>query len=165
MTLALTELVLTIPIVFMNRSYFENGFRTLAHGGPTMDTLIAIGAAASIAWSVYAMFLMADQLAAGTSAGLHAAHATAMDNLYFESAGTILSLVTVGKYLETRSKSKTGGAIEKLIDLAPKTATIVDEEGGEATVAVEEISSDRPSSCVPARRCPSMAWCSRGPRR
>lgn len=154
MTLALTELVLTIPIVFMNRSYFENGFRSLAHGGPTMDTLIAIGAAASIAWSVYAMFLMADQLSAGTSAGLHAAHATAMDNLYFESAGTILSLVTVGKYLETRSKSKTGGAIEKLIDLAPKTATIVDEEGGEATVAVEEIKLGqtilvRPGEAVP----------------
>lgn len=154
MTLALTELVLTIPIVFMNRSYFENGFRSLAHGGPTMDTLIAIGAATSIAWSVYAMFLMADQLSAGTSAGLHAAHATAMDNLYFESAGTILSLVTVGKYLETRSKSKTGGAIEKLIDLAPKTATIVDEEGGEATVAVEEIKLGqtilvRPGEAVP----------------
>lgn len=154
MTLALTELVLTIPIVFMNRSYFENGFRSLAHGGPTMDTLIAIGAAASIAWSIYAMFLMADQLAAGTSAGLHAAHMTAMDNLYFESAGTILSLVTVGKYLETRSKSKTGGAIEKLIDLAPKTATIVDEEGGEATVAVEEIQLGqtilvRPGEAVP----------------
>lgn len=154
MTLALTELVLTIPIVFMNRSYFENGFRSLAHGGPTMDTLISIGAAASIAWSVYAMFLMADQLSAGTSAGLHAAHATAMDNLYFESAGTILSLVTVGKYLETRSKSKTGGAIEKLIDLAPKTATIVDEEGGEATVAVEEIKLGqtilvRPGEAVP----------------
>lgn len=154
MTLALTELVLTIPIVFMNRSYFENGFRSLAHGGPTMDMLIAIGAAASIAWSVYAMFLMADQLSAGTSAGLHAAHATAMDNLYFESAGTILSLVTVGKYLETRSKSKTGGAIEKLIDLAPKTATIVDEEGGEATVAVEEIKLGqtilvRPGEAVP----------------
>ena len=154
MTLALTELVLTIPIVFMNRSYFENGFRSLAHGGPTMDTLIAIGATASIAWSIYAMFLMADQLAAGTSAGLHAAHATAMDNLYFESAGTILSLVTVGKYLETRSKSKTGGAIEKLIDLAPKTATIVDEEGGEATVAVEEIQLGqtilvRPGEAVP----------------
>lgn len=154
MTLALTELVLTIPIVFMNRSYFENGFRSLAHGGPTMDTLIAIGAAASIAWSVYAMFLMADQLAAGTSAGLHAAHATAMDNLYFESAGTILSLVTVGKYLETRSKSKTGGAIEKLIDLAPKTATIVDEEGSETTVSVEEIQLGqtilvRPGEAVP----------------
>lgn len=154
MTLALTELVFTIPIVFMNRSYFENGFRSLAHGGPTMDTLIAIGAAASIAWSVYAMFLMADQLAAGTSAGLHAAHATAMDNLYFESAGTILSLVTVGKYLETRSKSKTGGAIEKLIDLAPKTATIVDEEGSETTVSVEEIQLGqtifvRPGEAVP----------------
>ncbi len=84
-----------------------------------MDTLIAIGAAASIAWLVYAMFLMADQLAAGTSAGLHAAHAMVMDNLDFESVGTILSLVTVGKYLETRSKSKTGGAIEKLSTSRP----------------------------------------------
>lgn len=136
MTLALTELVLLIPIVYVNDAYFINGFKSLAHGAPTMDALIAVGATASIAWSLYAMFIMADQLAAGQ---VHEAMMTSMDNLYFESAGTILSLVTVGKYLETRSKSKTGGAIEALIDLAPKTATVVAEDGSETTVDVDSI--------------------------
>lgn len=136
MTLALTELVLLIPIVYVNDAYFINGLKSLAHGAPTMDALIAVGATASIAWSLYAMFIMADQLAAGQ---VHEAMMTGMDNLYFESAGTILSLVTVGKYLETRSKSKTGGAIEALIDLAPKTATVVAEDGSEATVDVDAI--------------------------
>lgn len=136
MTLALTELALLIPIVYINDAYFINGFKSLAHGAPTMDALIAVGATASIAWSLYAMFIMADQLAAGQ---VHEAMMTSMDNLYFESAGTILSLVTVGKYLETRSKSKTGGAIEALIDLAPKTATVVAEDGTETTVDVDAI--------------------------
>ena len=136
MTLALTELVLLIPIVYVNDAYFINGFKSLVHGAPTMDALIAVGATASIAWSFYAMFIMADQLAAGQ---VHEAMMTGMDNLYFESAGTILSLVTVGKYLETRSKSKTGGAIEALIDLAPKTATVVAEDGAETTVDVDAI--------------------------
>ena len=136
MTLALTELVLLIPIVYVNDAYFINGFKSLIHGAPTMDALIAVGATASIAWSLYAMFIMADQLAAGQ---VHEAMMTGMDNLYFESAGTILSLVTVGKYLETRSKSKTGGAIEALIDLAPKTATVVAEDGAETTVDVDAI--------------------------
>ena len=136
MTLALTELVLLIPIVYVNDAYFINGFKSLVHGAPTMDALIAVGATASIAWSLYAMFIMADQLAAGQ---VHEAMMTGMDNLYFESAGTILSLVTVGKYLETRSKSKTGGAIEALIDLAPKTATVVAEDGSETTVDVDAI--------------------------
>lgn len=136
MTLALAELILLLPILYANRSYFTGGFKSLIHGAPTMDALIAIGASASVAWSVYAMFVMADQLAVGD---VHAAAATAMDNLYFESAGTILSLVTVGKYLETRAKSKTGGAIEKLIDLTPKTACVVDEDGSESTVAAEAI--------------------------
>ena len=136
MTLALTELVLLVPIVYVNDAYFINGFKSLVHGAPTMDALIAVGATASIAWSLYAMFIMADQLAAGQ---VHEAMMTSMDNLYFESAGTILSLVTVGKYLETRSKSKTGGAIEALIDLAPKTATVVAEDGSEATVDVDAI--------------------------
>ena len=136
MTLALTELVLLIPIVYVNDAYFINGFKSLAHGAPTMDALIAVGATASVAWSFYALFIMADQLAAGQ---VHEAMMTSMDNLYFESAGTILSLVTVGKYLETRSKSKTGGAIEALIDLAPKTATVVAEDGGETTVDVDSI--------------------------
>lgn len=136
MTLALTELVLLIPIVYVNDAYFINGFKSLAHGAPTMDALIAVGATASVAWSLYAMFIMADQLAAGQ---VHEAMMTGMDNLYFESAGTILSLVTVGKYLETRSKSKTGGAIEALIDLAPKTATVVAEDGTETTIDVDSI--------------------------
>lgn len=136
MTLALTELVLLIPIVYVNDAYFINGFKSLTHGAPTMDALIAVGATASIAWSLYAMFIMADQLAAGQ---VHEAMMTGMDNLYFESAGTILSLVTVGKYLETRSKSKTGGAIEALIDLAPKTATVVAEDDTETTVDVDAI--------------------------
>ncbi|WP_346965291.1 heavy metal translocating P-type ATPase [Collinsella aerofaciens] len=136
MTLALTELVLLIPIVYVNDAYFINGFKSLVHGAPTMDALIAVGATASIAWSLYAMFIMADQLAAGQ---VHEAMMTGMDNLYFESAGTILSLVTVGKYLETRSKSKTGGAIEALIDLAPKTATVVADDGTETAVDVDAI--------------------------
>lgn len=151
MTLALTELVLLIPIVYVNDAYFINGFNSLVHGAPTMDALIAVGATASVAWSLYAMFIMADQLAAGQ---IHEAMMTGMDNLYFESAGTILSLVTVGKYLETRSKSKTGGAIEALIDLAPKTATVVAEDGTEATVDVDSILPDqvlrvRPGESIP----------------
>ena len=151
MTLALTELVLLLPILYLNRSYFINGFKSLAHRAPTMDALIAVGAAASVGWSVYAMFVMADLLAYGD---VHAAAATAMDNLYFESAGTILTLVTVGKYLETRSKSKTGSAIEALIDLAPKTACIVGADGAEATVDVDAIQVGqtvrvRPGESVP----------------
>ena len=151
MTLALTELALLIPIVYVNDAYFINGFKSLAHGAPTMDALIAVGATASIAWSLYAMFILADQLAAGR---VHEAMMTGMDNLYFESAGTILSLVTVGKYLETRSKSKTGGAIEALIDLAPKTATVVADDGTETTVDVDSILAGqvlrvRPGESIP----------------
>ena len=80
MTLALTELVLLIPIVYVNDAYFINGFKSLVHGAPTMDALIAVGATASVAWSLYAMFIMADQLAAGQ---VHEAMMTGMDNLYF----------------------------------------------------------------------------------
>ncbi|OUN88853.1 heavy metal translocating P-type ATPase [[Collinsella] massiliensis] len=136
MTLALTELVLTLPIAYVNRAYFESGFKSMLHGAPTMDALIAIGSAASVGWSVYAMFVMAADLAVGDTM---AAHHMAMNNLFLESAGTILTLVTVGKYLETRSKSKTGGAIEKLIDLAPKTAHRLTADGTEETVPVEAI--------------------------
>ena len=136
MTLALTELLLLLPILYENRAYFVNGFKSLAHRAPTMDALIAIGATASVAWSVYAMYVMADQYAMGDPmmAGM-----TAMDNLYLESAGTILTLVTVGKYLETRSKAKTGGALEKLIDLAPKVAHVVAADGTESEVPAERL--------------------------
>ena len=151
MTLGLTELLLLAPIVYVNDAYFKNGFKSLWHRAPTMDALIAIGATASIAWSVYALFQMADALAMGD---VHLSAMIAMDNLYLESAGTILALVTVGKYLETRSKSKTGGAIEALIDLAPKTATVVDADGSELTVNADDIQLGqvirvRPGESVP----------------
>ena len=151
MTLALTELMLLLPILYMNRAYFINGFKSLAHRAPTMDALIAIGATASVAWSVYALFVMADQLA---RAQVHMAMMTAMDNLYFESAGTILTLVTVGKYLECRSKSKTGSAIEGLIDLAPKQAHLVSSDGSESIVdatlvQVGQILRVKPGESIP----------------
>ena len=103
MTLALVELLLLIPIVFANRAYFKNGFLSLLHRAPTMDALIAIGSGASIAWSVYALLLMAEQLAGGD---VHGAAQTAMDNLYFESAGTILTLVTVANTLKPGRSQK-----------------------------------------------------------
>ena len=151
MTLGLTELLLLTPIVYVNDAYFKNGFKSLWHRAPTMDALIAIGATASIAWSLYALFQMADVLAMGD---VHMSAMIAMDNLYLESAGTILALVTVGKYLETRSKSKTGGAIEALIDLAPKTATVVADDGSETTVNADDIQLGqvvrvRPGESVP----------------
>lgn len=151
MTLALTEPMLLLPILYMNRAYFINGFKSLALRAPTMDALIAIGAAASVGWSIYALFVMADQLA---RAQVHMAMMTAMDNLYFESAGTILTLVTVGKYLECRSKSKTGSAIEGLIDLAPKEAHLVDSDGNESIVdaslvQVGQILRVRPGESIP----------------
>ena len=136
MTLALTELLLLLPILYENMSYFTNGFKSLWHRAPTMDALIAIGATASVAWSLYAMFVMADQYAMGDAM---MANMTAMNNLYLESAGTILTLVTVGKYLETRSKAKTGSALEKLIDLAPKTAHVVAADGSEMDVSAEQL--------------------------
>ena len=136
MTLALTELLLLLPILYENMSYFTNGFKSLWHRAPTMDALIAIGATASVAWSLYAMFVMADQYAMGDAM---MANMTAMNNLYLESAGTILTLVTVGKYLETRSKAKTGSALEKLIDLAPKTAHVVAADGSEMDVPAEQL--------------------------
>lgn len=151
MTLGLTELLLVLPIVYENRTYFQNGFKSLAHGAPTMDALIALGASASIVWSVYALFEMADLL---SSQQVMAASMTAMDNLYLESAGMILTLVTVGKYLETRSKAKTGHALEKLIDLAPKTAHIVEADGTEHDVAADSLTAGmiirvRPGESLP----------------
>lgn len=151
MNLAITELLLLTPILYVNDAYFINGFKSLIHGAPTMDALIAIGATASIAWSVYGIYRIAAALAAGDAM---AAHAIGMDNLYLESAGTILALVTVGKYLETRSKSKTGGAIEALIDLAPKTATVLGPNGVETVQNADDIQPGqvilvRPGETVP----------------
>lgn len=151
MNVALTELLLLAPIVYVNDSYFINGFKSLIHGAPTMDALIAIGSAASIGWSIVGIYRIAAALTTGDP---HAAHMVGMDNLYLESAGTILALVTVGKYMETHSKSKTGGAIERLIDLAPKTATVVGEDGMQTTVNADDIQLGqtilvRPGEAIP----------------
>lgn len=150
MNLCLAEILLLIPIVYVNWAYFSNGFKSLVHGAPNMDTLIAIGATASIVYSIYASFQVSMAVGAGDH---HMAHEWVMNNLYFESAGMILSLVTVGKYLETRSKAKTGDAIEHLIDLAPKTATLL-VDGEERQVSVDDIAVGdvivvRPGESIP----------------
>ena len=140
MNVALTELLLLAPIVYVNDSYFISGFKSLIHGAPTMDALIAIGSTASIGWSIVGIYRIA---AALTASDPHAAHMVGMDNLYLES-----------KYMETRSKSKTGSAIERLIDLAPKTATVVGEDGMQTTVNADDIQLGqtilvRPGEAIP----------------
>ena len=131
---AVAQLVLLIPIVVVNRSYFTRGFSTLFHGSPNMDSLIALGSAASIVYSLYGL----GTLALGLNTGNHeAAHQAAM-NLYFDSAGMILALITLGKYFEARAKGKTTGAIEALVDLSPQTA-IVQRGGVEVEVPTAEV--------------------------
>ena len=117
---AFVQLLLLIPIVGVNMVYFTRGFKSLAHAAPNMDSLIALGAAASILYSLYGMFVMGAELGAGNH---HEAYQAAM-NLYFDSAGMILALITLGKYFEARAKGKTTGAIEALMDLSPQTALV-----------------------------------------
>ena len=126
LTAALVQLVLCVPILILNRAYFTVGFSRLFKGAPNMDSLVALGAAAGLVYSLIEMGL----LAAGQVAG--------MPDLYFESAGMILTLVTVGKYLEERSKGKTTGAITALLALAPDVA-VVRRGGTEVTVATDQI--------------------------
>lgn len=134
MVLALTQLLLCVPILFVNRHYFITGFKTLWHRAPNMDSLIALGSAASAVWSIAQVYIMAWAVGSGDSAALmSAAH-----NLYFDSAGVILTLITLGKYFEARAKGKTTDAITKLMDLAPKTATVV-RDGQELEVPVEDV--------------------------
>ena len=133
MTLGLTQFLLTIPIVFVNFKFFRNGFKGLVHRSPNMDTLVALGATASLVYSIAQLYRVGIALGAGE---LHEAHAAAMD-LYFEGAGMILTLITLGKYFEARSKGRTTNAITALMDLAPKTATLVVDDGSEQEVPVE----------------------------
>lgn len=124
LTMVLLQVVFLIPIVVLNKKYFLKGFPSLFRGSPNMDSLIAMGSAAAIIYGVFAIFRMT----AGYEGGnMDLVHRYAGD-IYFESAAMILTLITVGKYLETRSKGKTSQAIEKLMNLAPKTATV--ERGG-----------------------------------
>lgn len=123
---ALVQLVLCVPILILNRAYFTVGFSRLFKGAPNMDSLVALGAAAGLVYSLIEMGLLA------------AGQVTGMPDLYFESAGMILTLVTVGKYLEERSKGKTTGAITALLALAPDVA-VVRRSGTEVTVATDQI--------------------------
>lgn len=127
LTFAFVQLALLIPILIWNRAFFSAGFRTLAHGAPNMDSLIAVGAGAGVA---YSLFVTARMFSAGGDA---AVLASLRGDLYFEAAGMILVLITFGKYLEMKSRGRTGDAIAKLMSLAPKTALV--EKNG----AVDEI--------------------------
>lgn len=120
-TYAFTQFLLLLPILIANHKYFKNGFKTLWHRSPNMDSLIAIGAGAAILYGIFAIYRIGYAMGHGDMAVVHQyAH-----DLYFESAGTILTLITIGKYLETKSKGKTSEAITKLLNLAPKTVTAV----------------------------------------
>jgi len=133
-TFALLQLVLTLPIVVINRKYYINGFRTLAQRAPTMDALIAVGSGAALIYGIYTLFQIGGAVSAGDfeSAGHHA------HDLYFESAGMILTLVTLGKFFEARAKRKTGEAIAALMDLRPQTANVI-RDGEEISVPVEDV--------------------------
>ncbi len=144
-----TQFLLLLPILLVNRSYFSIGFRTLIHKSPNMDSLIAIGSSAAVAYGIFALYQMGNALGSGDLAQA----ALYTENIYFESAATILTLITLGKYLESRSKSKTTEAISSLIALKPPTAVLL-RDGQEETVAVDEVRVDdlvllRPGSSVP----------------
>lgn len=134
MVFALTQLFLTLPIMYINRGYFQRGFKSLWHKSPNMDTLIAMGSAAAAIYSIYAIFMMGYDLGHGH---INEAHQYMMQ-LYFESAGMILTLISLGKYLESRSKKKTSEAIEKLMNLMPSTATVL-VDGQETVVPIEDV--------------------------
>lgn len=131
---AFTQFLLLLPILFVNQKYFRNGFKTLAKRSPNMDSLIAIGATASIVYGIFAIYRIGYGLGHGDAdVVMHYSH-----DLYFESAGMILTLITVGKYLETKSKGRTSEAITKLMNLAPKTVTVV-RDGAESVVDASEV--------------------------
>ena len=131
---ALLQFFLTLPAVYLNRSYYIKGFRSLWHRSPNMDSLIAVGSSAALVYGVAALFMMANAIGEGDWATVeHYA-----GNLYFESAAMILTLITLGKFLETRAKGKTGDAIRKLMDLSPKTARVI-RDGAEVEIPVEDV--------------------------
>lgn len=134
MIFALTQLLLTVPIIALNFHFFRNGFKNLIHRAPNMDSLIAIGATSAFLYSLYGTYMMAYHMGRGD---LPAAHEYMM-NLYYESCGTILTLITVGKFLEAKSKRRTSDAVSKLVSLAPKTAIVL-RNGSEIEIPASEI--------------------------
>ena len=146
---ALTQFLLTLPILWINDKYYKAGFSALWRRAPNMDSLIAVGSAAAMVYGVFALFQIGYGLGHGD---LVRAEKWSMD-LYFESAGMILTLITLGKYLETRSKGKTSQAISKLMDLTPKTATVL-RDGTELELPIDQVSINdfllvRPGQSVP----------------
>ena len=147
--MGLAQLLLAGIIMVINQKFFISGFKALWNRSPNMDTLVALGSMASFLWSVYALFAMTDAQVHGDMAGVM----TYMDEFYFESAAMILTLITVGKMLEARSKGKTTDALKGLMNLAPKTATLI-RDGQEATVPIEQVQKDdifvvRPGESIP----------------
>ena len=134
MSFAFTQFLLLIPVVFVNFKYYKMGFKTLLHGSPNMDSLIAIGSSAAIIYGIYAIYKIGIGFGHGDMETVH----SFMMDLYFESAAVILTLITLGKYLEAVSKGKTSDAIKKLMGLAPKTANII-RDGKELTIPIEEV--------------------------
>ncbi len=130
----LVQLLLTAAVMVINQKFFINGVRGVLHGAPNMDTLVALGAGASFGYSVYALFAMTGAQASGD----HAAIMGYMHEFYFESAAMILTLITVGKMLEARSKGRTTDALRGLMKLAPKTATVL-RDGAETEVGIEQV--------------------------
>lgn len=131
---AFTQLLLVLPILAVNQKYYINGYRALFHRAPNMDTLIAIGSSAAVVYGIVAVY----QIGYGLGHGDLARVENYSMDLYFESAGMILALITLGKYFETKSKAKTGAAIEKLMDLSPKTA-VIEKDGKEIEVLQQEV--------------------------
>ena len=147
--MGLIQLLLTTAIMVINQQFFISGFTSLWHRAPNMDTLVALGSAASYGWSVYALFAMTG---AQVSGDVHAVMMY-MDEFYFESAAMILTLITVGKMLEAKSKGKTTDALKSLMKLAPQTAVLV-RDGKEVTVPVAQVKTDdvfvvRPGENIP----------------
>ena len=147
--MGLAQMLLTIIIMVINQKFFISGFKSLFHGAPNMDTLVAMGSAAAFVYSTYALFAMTGAQVSGDMAAVM----SYMHEFYFESAAMILTLITVGKMLEARSKGRTTDALKGLMKLAPKTATII-KDGAEKVVPVEAVAKDdifvvRPGENIP----------------
>ena len=132
--MGLLQLLLTVIIMVINQKFFISGFKGLLHGSPNMDTLVALGSSASFAWSTYALFMMTDAQVKGNADAVM----IYMHEFYFESAAMILTLITVGKMLEARSKGRTTDALKGLMKLAPKTA-VIEKDGVETTVPIAQV--------------------------
>lgn len=132
--MGLVEMILAFTVMLINKKFFVSGFKSLFHGSPNMDTLVAMGSGVSFVYSVFALFGMTDSVLAGNNERT----LNFMHNLYFESAAMIVTLITVGKLLESISKGRTTNALKSLMKLAPKTATLL-RDGKEVTVQIEEV--------------------------